>query len=184
MHLYLTKSSHLNSSYVNGDGQALYKVKTPFKLLSMGMASTITRILPEDIRSPSSSGISDDPYDLISDNDVKDDVEFVEVPNNDVEDKENPTEDIDLRDRFAHLAEIKFKMIASSVMRYRGEEYKTSDLFTKKEWGYYDRYASLYIVWEHRSNSSEVIVRSLAQTVSNISGFQDSESLRYVLAPQ
>jgi hypothetical protein len=34
-------------------------------------------------------------------------------------------------------------------MRYRGAEYKTNEFFTKKEWGYYDRYASLYIEWEH-----------------------------------
>jgi hypothetical protein len=110
MHLYLTKSSHLNSSYVNNDGQVLYKVKTPFKLLSIGMVSTITSILPGDIR-PSSSGTSDDLYDMISDNDVKGNVAFDEVPKDDVDEKEDPTEEIGLRDQFAHLAEIKFKMI-------------------------------------------------------------------------
>lgn len=150
MHLYLTKYSHLNSSYVNNDGQALYKVKTPFKLLSIDMVSTITSILPGDIR-PSSSGTNDDLYDMISDNDVKGDVEFDEVPKDDVDEKEGPMEEIGLRDQFAHLAEIKFKMITSDVMRYRGEEYKTNEIFTKKEWGYYDRYdASLYIDWEHQ----------------------------------
>ena len=162
MHLYLTKFSHLNSSYVNDNGQVLYKVKTPFKLLSIGMVTTITTILPEDIRTPSSSGTSDNLYDTISDNDVKGDVEFDGVPRDDVDEKEDQidSEKIELRDRFAHLAEIKFKMITSSVMRYRGEELKTSEFFTKKEWGYYDRYAPLYIEWEHHSNSSDLVKSS------------------------
>ena len=59
------------------------------------MVSTITSILPGDIR-PSSSGTNDDLYDMISDNDVKGDVEFDEVPKDDVDEKEGPMEEIGL----------------------------------------------------------------------------------------
>lgn len=68
MHLYLTKCSHLNSSYVNDDDQLLYKVETPFKFF--GPVSTITSALSGDI---SSSGkiSSPPPYDAIDRNGVK-----------------------------------------------------------------------------------------------------------------
>jgi hypothetical protein len=154
MLLYLTKRSHLNSLYVNNNGQVLYKVETPFNL--SGLVSTIKSALPGDIPAPGSSRISDTPssYDAISDNnddDVKldgepeDDVD--EEPDDDVaeepedvgDEKDGPDEDIELLNRFAHLAEIKFNTIASSVIRYRGEEYETRKFFTRK-FGWEGRY--------------------------------------------
>jgi hypothetical protein len=147
MHLYLTGRSHLNSSYVNNDGQVLYKVETPFKFV--GLVSTITSALPGDIPVSSPSRINDPPpYDQIGDNNVKGDVEYDEIPDDDVDgkhiDHEPAKEVIELPDRFAHLAEIKFNRITSSLMRYRGEEYETSSFFTKKELGWHGRYAFLY----------------------------------------
>jgi len=128
MHLFLSKCSHLNSSYVNDDGQVLYKVETPFKFF--GLISTIKSALPGDIPTPGSSRINGPrPYESISDNNVKGDVDEKET---DFESKED--------DRFAYLAEIKFKKITSSVMRYRGEEYETCKFFTKKELGWFGRH--------------------------------------------
>lgn len=63
MHLYLTKCSHLNSSYVDDDGQVLYVVETPFKLFSQ--VSTITSALSGDITSTSKIN-EPPPYDPIN----------------------------------------------------------------------------------------------------------------------
>ncbi|KAF8352171.1 hypothetical protein F5887DRAFT_1068518 [Amanita rubescens] len=140
MHLFLSKSSHLNSSYVNDDGQVLYKVKTPFQF-KFGLVSTIKSALPDYIPAPGSSKINGPPpYKSTSDNDVKGDVEFDATPDDDVDADDVGLEDAELRERFAHLAEIKFNKITSSVMRYRGEEFKTSEFFTKKELGWFGRH--------------------------------------------
>ena len=138
MHLHLTRRSHLNSLYVNDDGQVLYKVETPFKFV--GLVSTIKSVLPGDVPAPDSSKISDPapPYEPINDNDVEGDDE---EPDDDDADEELDEEDIELRYRFAHLAVIEYNKIATSVMRYRGEEYKTSKFFTKKEYGWFGWYA-------------------------------------------
>ncbi|SRR6266576_4479865 len=150
MHLYLSKCSHLNSSYVNDDGQVLYKVETPFQF-KFGLVSTIKSALPSYIPAPGSSKINvTPPYESISDNDVEGDVEYDAVPDDDVDGKDISPESKDdvelLRDRFAHLAEIKFNKITSSVMRYRGEEYKTSEFFTKKELCWFGRYAPFQVI--------------------------------------
>jgi hypothetical protein len=149
MHLYLSKSSHLNSSYVNDDGQVLYKVETPFQF-KFGLVSTIKSTLPDYIPAPGSSKINGPPpYESISDNDVKGDVEFDAAPDDDVDENDVGLEDAaELRDRFAHLAEIKFNKITSSVMRYRGEEFKTSEFFTKKELGWFGRYVPFQVIAE------------------------------------
>ncbi|KAG6819714.1 hypothetical protein H0H93_009330 [Arthromyces matolae] len=47
MHLYLSNSSHLNSSFTNDDGQVLYKVETPF--VFGAQVSTVTCVVPNDI---------------------------------------------------------------------------------------------------------------------------------------
>jgi hypothetical protein len=140
MHLYLTKRSHLNSSYVNNDGQVLYKVETPYRLV--GLASTIKSALPGDIGAPGPNRMNEtSPHGQTSDNDVEGDVEYDVVPNdddeNDIEHEAN--EETELQVRFAHLAEIKFNRITSSVIRFRGEEYETRKFFTRKEW--HGRYA-------------------------------------------
>ncbi len=86
MHLYLTKRSHLNSSYVNNDGQVLYKVETPYRLV--GRASAIKCALPGDIDAPlaGSNRINEtSPYDQTNDIDVEGDVEYDVVPNDDDE---------------------------------------------------------------------------------------------------
>ncbi|KAF8352175.1 hypothetical protein F5887DRAFT_912732 [Amanita rubescens] len=113
MHLYLTKCSHLNSSYVDDDGQLLYKVETPFKFF--GPVSTITSALSGDISSASKIS-SPPPYDVIDGNGVK------------------GQEHAKLSDQLAHLAEIKFNTISSSVMSYDGKVYETSQFFSKKGW--------------------------------------------------
>jgi hypothetical protein len=148
MHLYLSKRSHLNSSYVNDDGQVLYKVETPFKF-KFGMVSTIKSALPSYIPAPGSSNINGPPgppYEPISDNGVQGDVEYDAVPDDDDDENDIGFEDAQLCNRFTHLAEIKFNTIASSVMRYRGEEYKTCKFFTKKELGWYGRYAPFQVI--------------------------------------
>lgn len=146
MHLYLTKRSHLNSLYVNDDGQVLYKVETPFRFL--GLMSTIKSVLPSDVvRAPGPSRINEPPpYGPVNDNDVKDDVQYDAVPADDVdgedtdyESKEDEAELVGVR--FTHLAEIKFNDVMSSVIRYHGEEYETNEFFTQKEMGWYGRYA-------------------------------------------
>ena len=154
MHLYLSKCSHLNSSYVDDDGRVLYKVETPFKF-KFGMVSTIKSVLPSYIPAPGSSNINGPrPYESISDNEVEGDVEYDAVPDDDVDERDIGFEDAELRDRFAHLAEIKFNKITSSVMRYRGEEYKTCKFFTKKELGWYGRYAPFQVInREHQCDS-------------------------------
>ena len=153
MHLYLTRRSHLNSSYVNDDGQVLYKVETPFKFV--GLVSTIKSVLPGDITTPDCSKISDlaPPYESINDNDVEGDDE---EPDDDADD-EPDEEDIELRYRFVHLAVIEYNKIATSVMRYRGEEYEMSKFFTKKEYGWFGWYAPLYIHRKHRSDSFDPV---------------------------
>lgn len=141
MHLYLTKRSHLNSSYVNDAGQVLYKVETPFRLV--GLVSTIKSVLPGDIGAPDpgpNKVNETSPQDQISDNDVEGDVEYDVVPNDDENDiEQEANEETELQIRFAHLAEVKFNRITSSVIRFRGEEYETRTLFTRKEW--HGRYA-------------------------------------------
>ncbi|KAF8734299.1 hypothetical protein AX14_003465 [Amanita brunnescens Koide BX004] len=134
MHLYLTRRSHLNSSYVNNDGHVLYKVETPFKFV--GLVSTIKSVLPEDIPTAGTSRIHDPPScDPISDSDVDGNVESDEVSETDID--YEPEDDEQLCHRFAHLAEIKYHGIASSVIRYRGEEFETRKFFTKKEYGWH-----------------------------------------------
>ncbi|KAF8352176.1 hypothetical protein F5887DRAFT_912733 [Amanita rubescens] len=132
MHLYLTKRSHLNSSYVNNDGKVLYKVETPYRLV--GLASTIKSALPGDIGAPGPNRMSEtSPHDQTSDNDVEGDVEYDVVPNDDDE-NDIEHEETELQVRFAHLAGVKFNRITSSVIRFRGEEYETRKFFTRKEW--------------------------------------------------
>ena len=41
----------------------------------------------------------------------------------------------DMCDRFAHLAEVKRNPLASSIIRFRGEEIKTKEYFRKEGWG-------------------------------------------------
>ena len=121
MHLYLSKCSHLNSSYVNDDGQVLYKVETPFKFF--GLVSTIKSAVPGYVPAPGSSNINrPPPYELISDDEVQSDAGYDAI------------------------AEIKFNMITSSVMRYRGEEYETSKFFTKKGLGCFGRCAPFQVI--------------------------------------
>jgi len=109
--------------------------------------STIKSALPGDIPAPGPSRINGPPlHDLINDNDVKDDIQYDVVPADDVDEEDTDYElkegEAELRGvRFAHLAEIKFHDIRSSVIRYHGEEYETSKFFTKKEMGWYGRYA-------------------------------------------
>ena len=141
MHIYLTRRSHLNSLYVNNDGQVLYKVQTPFKFVRL--VSTIKSALPGDIPAPGSSRISDAPPTPSSDNGVEGDDEFDEALDDDVDESDEPKEDTELCGRFAHLAEIKFGL-TSSVIRYRGDEYETNKFFTKKEYGWHGWYAPLY----------------------------------------
>jgi len=141
MLLYLTKRSHLNSSYLNNDGQVLYKVETPNWLV--GRVSTIKSALPGDIGVPGPQKMNEtSPCDQISDNDVEGDVEYDAVSNHDDENdiEREAKEETELQVRFAHLAEIKFNRITSSVIRFRGEEYETDKLFTRKEWGAHGRH--------------------------------------------
>lgn len=149
MHLYLTRRSHLNSLYVNDDGQVLYKVETPFKFV--GLVSSIKSVLPGDIPAPDPSKISNPPppYEPINDNDIEGDDEEPD----DGADEEPDEEDVELYYRFANLAVIEYNKIATSVMRYRGEEYETSKFFTKKEYGWFGWYALIYI-HKYRSDSS------------------------------
>ncbi|KAM6493987.1 hypothetical protein JOM56_010348 [Amanita muscaria] len=144
MHLYLTKWSHLNSSYVNDDGQVLYKVETPNKFFNR--VATIKRIVPGSIIDPppSTSGRGVPPqYEFVNDNDVKgDDVEYDKVPDEHVDEKDDIREelnddDLALKDRFSHLAEIKFHDFTSSILRFGGHEQQTSHFFTSKGFGYY-----------------------------------------------
>jgi hypothetical protein len=41
----------------------------------------------------------------------------------------------DMCDRFAHLAEVEHNTLASSIIRFRGEEVKTKEYFRKEGWG-------------------------------------------------
>jgi len=174
MHLYLTKRSHLNSLYVNDDGQVLYKVKTPFRFL--GLVSTIKSALPGDIPAPCPSRINGPPpHGPINDNDVNDDsVQYDAVPGDDIDgedtDDESREDKGELHVRFAHLAEIKFNNIMSSVIRYHGEEYETGKFFTKKEMGWYGRRHAfagpdgLEYEWILGSRVPELVRRDTART--------------------
>ncbi|KAF8635601.1 hypothetical protein AX15_000241 [Amanita polypyramis BW_CC] len=126
MHLYLTKRSHLSSTYTDGDGQILYKVENKF----FNRVTTIKRALPRDIHTHprSSREESAPPDEAISDNDIRGDVD----ENDDAEASEDPA----LRYRFGHLAEIKFNTITSSTIRYHGEEHETGKFFTKNGLGW------------------------------------------------
>jgi len=88
MHLVLSRRSHLNAVYSNEDGQAIYKVHSPFKF--KGRTSTISRIMPNGI--PSSS-------------------------------------DIGMQDRFAHLAQIDYKLMTPSIIRFGGIEVDVKTFF-------------------------------------------------------
>lgn len=44
MHLYLSSSSPLNAAFATEDGRAIYKVRSPFKLI--GSTATISRLVP------------------------------------------------------------------------------------------------------------------------------------------
>jgi hypothetical protein len=92
MHLILSHSSPINSVYSNEDGQAIYKVHSPFKFI--GRTSTISRILPNDI------------------------------PGRD---------DIVMQDRFARLAQIDWKIISPSRIRFGGIEADVKTFFRKEE---------------------------------------------------
>jgi len=176
MHLWLTKRSHLNSLYVHDDGQVLYRAETPFRFLSVGLVSTIKSALPGDIPAPGPSRVLSEPppHSLINDNDVKDDVQYDTVPADDVDgedtDYESKEDEAEPRVRFAHLAEIKFNEIMSSVIRYHGEEYETNKLFTKKEMGWYGRHRAfagpdgLQYQWNLGIRVPELIRRDAART--------------------
>jgi hypothetical protein len=58
MRLTLSRNSLLNAVYHNEQGQAIYKVHSPFKLVNR--TSTISRIVPRGIPSSNSSTTEDD----------------------------------------------------------------------------------------------------------------------------
>ncbi|KAM6502722.1 hypothetical protein JOM56_002699 [Amanita muscaria] len=138
MHLYLTNWSHLNSTYVDDSGQAMYKVETPNKFFNR--VATIKRVLPGNLYS-SSSGNRHSSHGVTNDNDpVKSDVEGDEhVDENDViQEAEGGNDERRFGDlNFGHLAEITFNPIAPSVLRFGGEEHKSNQLFTKTGSGWY-----------------------------------------------
>ncbi|KAM6502728.1 hypothetical protein JOM56_002705 [Amanita muscaria] len=55
----------------------------------------------------------------------------------------SPThDDLSLQDKFTNLAEIKFNVVDSSVMRFGGQEYEISHFLDKKGLGFYGRKTS------------------------------------------
>jgi len=88
MRLVLSRLSHLNAVYSDEDGQAIYKVHSPFKF--KGRTSTISKIMPNGI--PSSG-------------------------------------DIGMQDRFAHLAQIDWKLMTPSIIRFGGIEVDVKTFF-------------------------------------------------------
>lgn len=45
----------------------------------------------------------------------------------------------DTKDRFGHLAQIEHKVVASSILRFGGNEVEAKDYFRKEGWGVYGR---------------------------------------------
>ncbi|KAF8888277.1 hypothetical protein BD779DRAFT_1611346 [Infundibulicybe gibba] len=88
MLLYLSDSSPLHSTFSNEEGQAIYKVDTPFKLKNR--TATIRRV-------------------------------------------------DDMRDQFAHLAQVEWRVFGSSRIRQDGEEVETKTFFRKAGCGWYGR---------------------------------------------
>ncbi|KAK0461634.1 uncharacterized protein EV420DRAFT_1304852 [Desarmillaria tabescens] len=65
-----------------------------------------------------------------------------------VEDTDSYELGMDFRDRFAPLGYIDWKMFASSVMRYKGEEVKATTYLKKQGWGWYGSYIDRHRVFK------------------------------------
>ncbi|KAF8894852.1 hypothetical protein BD779DRAFT_867293 [Infundibulicybe gibba] len=93
MHLYLSDASPLHATFGNEEGQAIYKVDSPFKLV--GRTANISRVVPND------------------------------VPRGE-----------DMQDRFAHLAQVEWHTLGSSIIRQAGQEVETKTFFQKEGLGW------------------------------------------------
>jgi len=95
MYLFLSHRSPLKSIYSNEDGQAIYKVHSPFKFKDR--TCSISRIMPD-------------------------------IPNND-----------DMQDRFVHLAQIDWKMMSPSTIRFGENAVDVKTFFRKEGFGGFGR---------------------------------------------
>ncbi|KAK0451407.1 uncharacterized protein EV420DRAFT_1311985 [Desarmillaria tabescens] len=129
MNLYQMSSGILNNTYTNESGQAIYKVSTPHKF--SGRVTTISRIVPSDYEPPRVEDTTS--YELGS-------LRKCTPARSDSDGSSIGREpEVDFRDRFAPLGYIDWKVFASSVMRYKGEEVKATTYLKKQGWGSYGR---------------------------------------------
>lgn len=54
-------------------------------------------------------------------------------------------DDVTFQDRFAHLAQIDWRTIDSTKIRFAGESLDTGNLFRKDGWGWYGRWVAQHI---------------------------------------
>ncbi|RDB19298.1 hypothetical protein Hypma_013596 [Hypsizygus marmoreus] len=156
MHLYLSSQRPLHAVYTNEAGQVLYKVETTCGLGTW--TSTISSVVPHDIprkisdRKPPAAAAAP----LVEGESetggeeggrTHGSIGGSRVAGNgpgrssgELEaDEAEAGEEVDMRDRFALLAQVEHKPVASSIMRFGGEEVETKAYFRKKGWGWYGR---------------------------------------------
>ncbi|KAK0211829.1 hypothetical protein IW262DRAFT_1280228 [Armillaria fumosa] len=110
MNFYQTGTGLLDNSYANEAGQVIYKVSTPNKYTDR--VTTISHIIPSDHEPPREG---------------------------DTERGGARLEEVDFRDRFVALGSIEWNVLSSSVMRFKGKEFKPSDFLKKQGWGWYGK---------------------------------------------
>ncbi|RDB19297.1 hypothetical protein Hypma_013597 [Hypsizygus marmoreus] len=155
MHLYLSSRSPLHAVYTNEDGQVMYKVETTYGLGNR--TSTISCVVPHDIprkittsarkpaappverESTSESGGEEGGRKHGSVDGSRAARDGGRSSGEAEVDEAEAREEVDMRDRFALLAQIEHKTVTSSIMRFGGDEVETKTYFKKKGWGWYGR---------------------------------------------
>ncbi|KAJ7585092.1 hypothetical protein C8J56DRAFT_142217 [Mycena floridula] len=121
MNLYVTGPSFANGDYSDDSGHVIYRVHTPFKV--PGMTTSITREIPSGTDARDTS---------------------LQVDGESALDAADHRVNELLAGRFAHLAQIDWKVMDHSLskIRYGGEEFTPRQFFTKgthSSWGLKDR---------------------------------------------
>ncbi|KAJ7576119.1 hypothetical protein C8J56DRAFT_1117496 [Mycena floridula] len=133
MNLHLSGHSILNSEYADDAGRVIYRVQTPHKLGAR--TSTITCRIDNSGNSSGQECLERTGLGL-----DKQDISSGEQSLSGASQEQTLPTEIIQPGRFGHLAQIDWKIIKFSIIRYGGVEYDTKRFFRKVGFGWYGRH--------------------------------------------